>query len=294
MESSWCFAVGFFARDHACSRPATDRSILFAHGRGTTVLAKMRFLTRKFTGHDLVGLACLAVEVKNKLERRCQPTIPVAGQSRPLIPDVPGKPPPALGAYPVKPAIPVRNDFVVAVDQPEIDQHLAIDGHRQLIEYAAHQGIPINDGVGDHVGALLCRREVTEFDDWHLGEPGLAGSGQTAVAGNDAVAAIHQDRVGSAEFNDAGREFGDLRLGMRARNACADCERTGSASRPSGTRRAGFRSYECKNPPQWAGPRLGGNSVQVVTGVVTGNPGNLVLRSDAIEMPGCRLPHGIL
>ncbi len=49
---------------------------------------------------------------------------------------------------------------------------------------------------------------------------------------------------------------------------------------------------ECKNPPTVAGRRLGGNSVQVVTGVVTGNPGNLVAQSDAIEMPGCRLPHG--
>jgi hypothetical protein len=107
----------------------------------------MRFLTSELAGHDLVGLPCLAVEVENKLERRCQPTIPVAGQSWPLVPDVPGKAPPALRAHPVEPAIPVRDDFVVAVDQPEIDQHLAIGGHRQLIEYAAHQGIPINDGV---------------------------------------------------------------------------------------------------------------------------------------------------
>jgi hypothetical protein len=31
--------------------------------------------------------------------------------------------------------------------------------------------------------------------------------------------AIHQDRVGPAELDDAGRELGDLRLGMRARIA---------------------------------------------------------------------------
>ena len=41
----------------------------------------------------------------------------------------------------------------------------------------------------------------------------------TSISGQviDSVGTIDQDRVGPAEFNDAGREFGDLRLGMRAR-----------------------------------------------------------------------------
>ena len=107
----------------------------------------MGFLSGEFAGHDLVGLTGLPVEVKDKLERRRQPTIPIAGKSRPLIPHIPSKTPPALGAHPVEPAIPIRDNFVVAVNQSEIDQHLAIGGHRQLTEYATHQDIPINDGV---------------------------------------------------------------------------------------------------------------------------------------------------
>ena len=43
-------------------------------------------------------------------------------------------------------------------------------------------------------------------------------------------------------------------------------------------------------PATRAGRNWGGNSIQVVTRVVTGN---LNLRSDGSEMPGSRLPHGL-
>ena len=39
------------------------------------------------------------------------------------------------------------------------------------------------------------------------------------MPGNDAVATIDLDGIGPAEFYDAGRELGDLRLGMCARIA---------------------------------------------------------------------------
>ena len=39
------------------------------------------------------------------------------------------------------------------------------------------------------------------------------------MAGDDAEAAIHQDRVGPAGFDDASGQFGDLGIGVRARIA---------------------------------------------------------------------------
>ena len=57
---------------------------------------------------------------------------------------------------------------------------------------------------------------MTQFDDRHFGQPQLARGSQTTVAGNDALAPIHQDGVGPAEFDNAGGEFRHLSIGMRA------------------------------------------------------------------------------
>lgn len=75
-------------------------------------------------GDDLVGLASLAIEVKDKLESRRQATVPIARQSRPLVPDVEAEAAPALLAHPVEPGMPVRLPFIVPVDETEIDQKL--------------------------------------------------------------------------------------------------------------------------------------------------------------------------
>ena len=57
---------------------------------------------------------------------------------------------------------------------------------------------------------------MTQFDDWHFGQPQLSCSGQTTVAGNDSLAPIHQNGIGPAEFDNAGGEFRHLCIGMRA------------------------------------------------------------------------------
>ncbi len=100
---------------------------------------------------------------------------------------------------------------------------------------------------------------------------------------------IDQDRIGPAELDDAGGQLGNL--GIRV-NAWITSERD---------QRLDLAVFDVQGwghgmqkPATRAGPRLIGNLVQLVTRVVTGNPGNLVLRSDAIEMPGCRSPHVIL
>ncbi len=107
----------------------------------------MRILSRVLAGHDLVGLAALPVEVKNEFKARGKPPLPVPRHPRPLIPDVPREAPPALGAHPFDPCIPIGDDFVFAVDQPNVDQHLSVVGHWRPGEHAAHQGIPIGNAA---------------------------------------------------------------------------------------------------------------------------------------------------
>jgi hypothetical protein len=68
------------------------------------------------------------------------------------------------------------------------------------------------------------------------------------VSGDDAVVAIDEDRVCPAVLDDAGRDLGDLTLGVRARIAgvgnqrldlaVLDVERVQSGSPKSKTRRA--------------------------------------------------------
>jgi hypothetical protein len=54
--------------------------------------------------------------------------------------------------------VPIRDDFVVAVDQPEVDQHLSVAGHRQVREHAAHQAIPIGDAARGVVALVAVGR----------------------------------------------------------------------------------------------------------------------------------------
>src|SRR3546814_5616639 len=105
-----------------------------------TTLFRSR-LAGKLAGHRLVGFARLPVEVEDEFKARRQTPLPITGHPWPLVPDVPGKTPPALAAHPVEPCVPIRDELVVAVDQAEVDQHLAIGGHGHLREHAAHQEI---------------------------------------------------------------------------------------------------------------------------------------------------------
>jgi hypothetical protein len=102
--------------------------------------------------------------------------------------------------------------------------------------------------VCDHQRALLRDAQMRQFDHRHLIQTQLAGSGQTSVPGNDAVVAIDQDRIRPAVLDDAGRDLGDLALGVRARIASVgnqridlavlDVERVQSGFPKSKTRRA--------------------------------------------------------
>ena len=54
--------------------------------------------------------------------------------------------------------------------------------------------------VGQHVGALLRLAQTRELDHRHAVQPQLPGRQQPAMAGDDAVLAVDQDRVGPAEL----------------------------------------------------------------------------------------------
>ena len=70
--------------------------------------------------------------------------------------------------------------------------------------------------VGEDVGALLRLGEVGEFDHRHVGQPELARRQHPAVAGDDAVLAVDEDRVGPAELPDRAGDLRDLRVGVGA------------------------------------------------------------------------------
>ena len=73
--------------------------------------------------------------------------------------------------------------------------------------------------VGNDVGALLHGGQVRQFDHRHLGHAQLVRRRQPPVSRDDAVVAIDQDRVRPAVLDNAGRDLGDLRFGVRARVA---------------------------------------------------------------------------
>ena len=88
--------------------------------------AQMHVLARELAGDDLVGLARLAVEVEDELVARRQTPSPVPGHGHRLIPHVPPEEAPALLGHPRQPVVPVADDRALAMDQAEVDQHLAV------------------------------------------------------------------------------------------------------------------------------------------------------------------------
>ena len=129
--------------------------------------------------------------------------------------------------------IPLRRITVFVI---EIGQHLGqfgiietgqqqvVAGLGQLCQFEGQQflvpaRIQRQAVVGDHIGTLLCGAQVAQFNDRDFGQFQLPGSGQPSMPGDDAVVAVHQDRIRPAKLHDAGRDLGDLRRRMRARIA---------------------------------------------------------------------------
>ncbi|NKA37083.1 hypothetical protein GO300_05143 [Ralstonia solanacearum] len=129
-----------------CPTPAN--AVLAPHRGRRAVGAQVLVLASVLARHGLVCLASLTIEVEDEFEGWCQPATPVAGHARSLVPHVPAEPPPALRAHPRDPGIPVWDDLAVAVDQPEVDEHLAVARHRHVAEDAAHQHVPVRDTTG--------------------------------------------------------------------------------------------------------------------------------------------------
>ncbi len=74
--------------------------------------------------------------------------------------------------------------------------------------------------VRQHIGALLCLAEVTQFDHRHLGQPKLARRHDAAVSRDDAILAIDQQRVAilaaGLEAEDPAEQYAiDVLFGIR-------------------------------------------------------------------------------
>src|SRR3990167_9549274 len=125
--------------------PLADRTILVAHAAMGIV-----DVPRPFARHDLVRFPRRAIEVEEELEGRREPAGPVARQAGTLIPDVEAEAAPALLPHPVEPPLPIGLPLVVAVDQSEIDQDLAVVGHHvhYVTEDALHECVPVTDASG--------------------------------------------------------------------------------------------------------------------------------------------------
>lgn len=77
-------------------------------------------------------------------------------------------------------------------------------------------GILSQPVVGYHVGPLLGLVEAVELDAGHLGHSQLTGRHDPAVAGDDAVLAVYQDRVSPAELPNRGADLSDLGIAVGA------------------------------------------------------------------------------
>lgn len=120
----------------------------------------MADLACRLAGDDLVWFARMLVEVKDEFKCRREAAVPIARYACPLVPDVEAEAAPTLAAHPVEPALPVGQPFVVAMDQAQVDQHLAVL-HHDLVEpaeHTAHQRIPITDTSGRIVTLIAIRR----------------------------------------------------------------------------------------------------------------------------------------
>lgn len=162
----------------------------------------MRVQPGVLAGNDRVGLAALVIEVEDELEAWGEAPGPVARHPGALVPDVPGEPTPALGVHPGEPSIPVRHHLVVAVDEAQVYQDLAVGAHRQTGEDPAHQGIPVVDtarGVAALVGVgrrgEAQPRLLARHQGCHHGRVGGVAAQQAMVSQGPQVAqAGHRHR----------------------------------------------------------------------------------------------------
>ena len=99
---------------------------------------------------------------------------------------------------------------------------VAIDAHGDEIGDLGRQhhvvpaGIERELVVGQHIGPLLRLAQAAKLDHRNLVRLQLAGGKDAAVAGDDAVVAVDQDRVGPAELADRGGDLRHLGIGMGA------------------------------------------------------------------------------
>ena len=131
----------------------------------------------------------------------------------------------------------------------------------QFAEFEAEQfvvpaGVQRQLVVGNDVGPLLRLAQSGKLDHRHRRHAELPRRQQPAVAGNDAVVAVDQDRVRPAELADRG---GDLRH-LRIASASGRSWRTGSEPRQDGTPprecdRPTGRDYASPQSPQVSAPR---------------------------------------
>ena len=80
------------------------------------------------------------------------------------------------------------------------------------VDLAAEQSL-LRKKLGD-VGALLRLREMIERNDRHLGQFQQLSRPQPAVAGDDPVFAVDEDRVRETELDNGRRDLGHLGVGM--------------------------------------------------------------------------------
>ena len=113
----------------------------------------------------------------------------------------------------------------------------------QLAVPAGLLGEPV---VGQDVGPLLRLAEVAELDHRHRGEAELACRQHPAVAGDDAVRAVDQHRVGEAVLADRAGDQRHLRLAVGAGVAGVGDQRA---------RSGGTRSPAARDPRSGAGGR---------------------------------------
>ncbi len=68
--------------------------------------------------------------------------------------------------------------------------------------------------VREHQSTALGGSQMVEYDNGRLCHPQLPRRCQSRVTGDDHAVPAHQDRIRPAELDDAGRDLGDLRVGM--------------------------------------------------------------------------------
>ena len=113
-----------------------------------------------------------------------------------------------------------RFDFgIIEPGQGQVVPYIGQFSQLQCQHLFVPAGIQCQPVIGDDQCPLLRDGQMSQLDHRHLIQPELARGGQTPVPGNDAVVAIDQDRVRPAVLDDAGRDLGNLALGMRARIA---------------------------------------------------------------------------